>query len=614
SAQKTCIHKDIPNSDWVCVCNNTYCDELPPISRPTAPGVVLVYESNKSGDRFKRNELNVNTKVSYNGTKRQTITIDETLHYQKIYGFGGAFTDTTGMLLNSINYSLAINIIDGYFSGNGIEYSFGRVPISGTDYSVRYCDELPPISRPTAPGVVLVYESNKSGDRFKRSELNVNTKVSYNGTKRQTITIDETLHYQKIYGFGGAFTDTTGMLLNSINYSLAINIIDGYFSGNGIEYSFGRVPISGTDYSVRPYTYDDFANDTDLTRFSLQYEDYVWKIPYIKLAQKASPHRIKLIATSWSPPSWMKTTERIKVFAPLKGQPGGQYYQILANYLVKFLEAYRENGVTLWGLTVQNEPVQDHGINGLNMSAEQERDFIKLHLGPTLQRAGYGRDKLKLLMFDDTSPHLREYVDTILVDRESAKYISGIAMHWYYNQMMGPFPDLLLDYIYQNYPEFFVINTEACSLTGAMNGNWIYAENYAFDIIRDMNHWVRGWLEWNMALDMRGGPTWMPKHGCGGPVYVDVGAGEAYKQPTYYALAHFAKFISPDSVRISHTLSDRSVKGLSVLTAKRVDNGVVVTALNSADEDIVLHMNDTTSGQHFQHIITAHSIQSYIWW
>ncbi|XP_054167232.1 putative glucosylceramidase 4 [Oppia nitens] len=145
---------------------------------------------------------------------------------------------------------------------------------------------------------------------------------------------------------------------------------------------------------------------------------------------------------------------------------------------------YRQYGILFWGLTVQNEPVQDHGNNGLKMTALEERDFIKYNLGPTLWSAGFDRERLKLLIFDDTSPHIREYVDTILTDTEVTKYVSGVALHWYYNEIMGPFPDRVLDYVHYKYPDFPVINTEACSLTGAMNGNWNYAEHYAYDIIR----------------------------------------------------------------------------------------------------------------------------------
>ena len=152
--------------------------------------------------------------------------------------------------------------------------------------------------------------------------------------------------------------------------------------------------------------------------------------------------------------------------------------------LLRFLENYKQNGLEFWGLTVQNEPVQNHGINGLNMTSEQQRDYVKMNLGPTLTRNNFGKSNVHLLIYDDTSPHLREYVDTILSDSEAAEYVSGIAIHWYYNQMMGPFPELVLDYIYQNYPNHFMINTEACQLKGAGNGRWDFAENYAYDIIR----------------------------------------------------------------------------------------------------------------------------------
>ncbi|CAG2181731.1 unnamed protein product, partial [Oppiella nova] len=139
-------------------------------------------------------------------------------------------------------------------------------------------------------------------------------------------------------------------MLSSVDPSLASAIINSYFSENGIEFSFGRVPISGADYSLRPYTYDD--------------------IPYIKQAQSVCPHTLKLIGSNWSPPVWMKRIEEFVAFSELKGEVGGQYYQILANYYVKFLKAYQKNGITFWGLTTENEPVQDHHGNNLKMTPE----------------------------------------------------------------------------------------------------------------------------------------------------------------------------------------------------------------------------------------------------
>ncbi|CAG2180025.1 unnamed protein product, partial [Oppiella nova] len=243
-----------------------------------------------------------------------------------------------------------------------------------------YCDDFPPIVRPKA-GYVLLYESNRNGDHFKESSLKFK---SFNGNKnceknnclkkgkenQIIISVDKNHKYQKLYGFGNAFTDSAGYMLSSVDPSLATAIINSYFSANGIEFSFGRVPISGTDYSLRPYTYDDVYNDYKLKYFSLQREDFEWKIPYIKQAQSVCPHTLKLIGSNWSPPVWMKQIEEFIAFSELKGEVGGQYYQILANYYVKFLKAYQKNGITFWGLTTENEPVQDHHGNNLKMTPE----------------------------------------------------------------------------------------------------------------------------------------------------------------------------------------------------------------------------------------------------
>jgi len=126
-----------------------------------------------------------------------------------------------------------------------------------------------------------------------------------------------------------------------------------------------------------------------------------------------------------------------------------------------------------------------------------------------------------------------------------------------------------------------------------------------------LNHWVTGWVEWNMALDMTGGPRWNTKIGCGGPILIDPSKGEAYKQPSFYALGHFSKFISPNSVRIGHKL-DQILDNLSVLTIKRPDNATVVVALNSGTESIDFNVNDSKS--YISHKLSPHSINSFIWW
>ncbi|CAG2115367.1 unnamed protein product, partial [Medioppia subpectinata] len=488
--------------------------------------------------------------------------------------------------------------------------------------NATHCDQFPPLSRPKI-GYISVFESNRNGDRFKESALkfkpfygNINCVKNHCLKKsakdsQLTITVDKNRKYQKIYGFGGAFTDSAGYMLSSVDPALAAAVIDSYYSATGIEFSFGRVPIGGTDYSLRPYTYADAYNDKQLKYFSLQKEDFEWKMPYIKRAQSVCPHTLKLIASNWCPPVWMKQIEQHIGYSELKGEIGGEYYQILANYIVKFLDAYKENGITMWGLTTQNEPAEDHQLNNMQMSPESLKRFIEINLGPTLAQAGYNKNKLKLMILDDNTVSLTNWTDTVLTDNSLLQYVSGIANHWYYNERLGTKAvGAILEYVRHKHPDYFVINTEACVLDGPGNGKWSYAERYAIDIINQLNHWAVGWIEWNLALDVTGGPTWFERQGCGGPVYIDPLKGEAYKQPSFYSLGHFSKFVSPDSVRIGHEIVN-GAEGVHVLTAKRPDNGVVVVALNAGDTDIELNINNQNNW--VVNKLPSHSIQSYIW-
>ncbi len=142
----------------------------------------------------------------------------------------------------------------------------------------------------------------------------------------------------------------------------------------------------------------------------------------------------------------------------------------------------------MWGITIENEPGSGLNpqwyFNCLNLTATEERDFIKMNLGPTLEKAGYYSNKFKIMIFDDLANNLESWADTILSDKEAAKYVSGIAYHWYSNHKMSGFPEEELEAVHQKYSDFFTLNTEACHLEGAGNGRWDFGEQYAYDIIR----------------------------------------------------------------------------------------------------------------------------------
>ncbi|CAG2171563.1 unnamed protein product, partial [Oppiella nova] len=484
--------------------------------------------------------------------------------------------------------------------------------------NTTYCDDLDPIV-PQPKGTVLVFETNKKGDRHKQTELKVSTQYTETADESIVLTIDKNTKYQKIMGFGGAFTDASGLNLKSLPQELATNVIKDYFSANGIEYSMGRVPIAGADFSPRAYTYNDQKDDFELKTFALQKEDEDYKIPYIKMARNMSSHSLNLFASPWASPAWMKTNGHLNEGGFLIGAPGTKYYKTWANYFVKFLDAYKANGIEFWGMTVENEPAAGYqatyGFNCLGFNETLERDFVKLDLGPALKAAGYGRDKLNLMVFDDNGDKIINWADVCFNDKETAQYINGIAYHCYGNG--GKWWDVL-ETVHARHPDQFVISSECCQEFKVLKqgtlmrlGVWGNSESYARDIMNNLEHWTRGWVEWNLVLDMYGQPNWA-HFSSEAPILVNSTSKEYYKDPKFYILGHFSKFLAPDSVRVS-IKADKTVDGFNSVAFVRPDNATVVIVYNQRDIATDLIIKDQTVGQ-IKTKIESRSLQTYIYW
>lgn len=229
----------------------------------------------------------------------------------------------------------------------------------------------------------------------------------------------------------------------------------------------------------------------------------------------------------------MKTTGVSTGVGELRGKPGGPFYKAWANYLVKFVEAYQSMDVPLWGLSAGNEPSFAYEPGFLNlalpMNSSLQRDFLKYDLGPALESVNFTKaNGFNLLMFDDnrnissaineSNPfncvpceNIEEFSDMVLSDPAAAKYVSGIAFHWY--DMDLEEEPTILDHVHEKYPDYFLLNTEACTpyemgVERVSLGNWTRAEQYALDILHDLNHHASGWMDWNMAVDC---PPWTYK-------------------------------------------------------------------------------------------------------
>lgn len=435
--------------------------------------------------------------------------------------------------------------------------------------NATYCDTITRI-RPNF-GSFQVYTTTNNGKRFEKSSGAI-TRIADNleqGSFFNTsvIRLFSNRRYQYINGFGGSVTDAASINWRKLSDDAQTNFVNSYFSEKGLEYSLIRVPIAGSDFSTHPYTYNETPwGDRRLTNYSLTLEDYLYKIPLIKRAMRASPGEILITASTWSPPVWMKTNERITGFSLLRPL----YYTSYANYHLKFLEEYDKADIKIWAITTTNEPL--NGIvpiaqfNSLGWTPQTHARWIANHLGPVIRNSQF--NSTKILAIDDQRYILRIWMLGMEAENHQAlDYIDGIAVHYYGNFA----PASILDDIQRRYPSKFILSTEACE--GAMPwhlekvelGSWRRARRYTQNILQDLNHFVTGWIDWNLCLDPNGGPNWANNF-VDSPilVYED---DTFFKQPMFYAMGHFSKFIPRGSQRI-HVLrrSIPTIDQLAVIT------------------------------------------------
>ncbi|XP_078063991.1 lysosomal acid glucosylceramidase [Mustelus asterias] len=476
--------------------------------------------------------------------------------------------------------------------------------------NATYCDTMDPLVLPKR-GHFLLYETNKAGKRLENRTGKILTRSKQKGLQ---LLFDVKKTYQRIKGFGGAVTDAAAINIQSLSAGAQENLLRSYFSEEGIEYNIIRVPMASCDFSTRLYTYDDHPGDLDLKHFSLTEEDSKMKIPIMQRAKALSKRPLSLFASPWTAPPWMKTSDSMIGKGTLKGNPGGQYYKSWAKYFIRFLDEYAKHNLSFWALTIQNEPttgmITNYSFQCMGFTAEMERDFIVLDLGPALQNSTH--KDVQLMILDDQRILLPSWAKVVLDDVHAARYVHGIAVHWYLDMLIPA--DKTLGATHDLFPEYYLFSTEAC--TGFMPwehtvklGSWERGARYSHDIIQDMNYFVTGWTDWNIALDLQGGPNWV-KNFVDSPVIVNSSQDAFYKQPMFYHMAHFSKFIPEDSLRVG--LDPSAATKLETVAFLRPDGIAVVNVLNWSMDDIDFVIWDPEHGFLEAHS-PADSIQSYLW-
>jgi len=415
------------------------------------------------------------------------------------------------------------------------------------------------------------------------------------------VFVDPSKRAQTILGIGGALTDASAETFAKLPAAAQQEFLDAHFNPRtGLGYRLARTSIHSCDFSSSSYTYVD-EGDKALASFSIAH-DRQYRIPLIKRAMAAAGGRLTLFASPWSPPAFMKTNHDMLHGGKL--QP--EFYQSWANYYAKFITAYEREGIPVWGISIQNEPMATQTWESCIYTAEDERDFLKNFLGPTMKREGLG-DR-KIIVWDHNRDLIYQRVSTILNDPAAAQYVWGIGYHWYEPWSGG---DQMFDnvkLVREAFPNTNLLFTEGTvdSFKPQDMASWRLGEAYGRSMINDFNSGCVGWTDWNVLLDENGGPNHVGNF-CFAPVHANTKTGALTYTNSYYYIGHFSKFIRPGARRIASSPSRSALLSTAFLNA---DGQVSVVVMNKGDQKISYYL--WVDGNAAELISLPHSIQTLV--
>jgi len=464
----------------------------------------------------------------------------------------------------------------------------------------------------------------------------------------EVIKLFPSVKKQRIEGIGSSFTEASAYVLAHMSLDDRHAVMRSLFGPEGAQFSLCRFPIGSCDFCVSGrYSHAELENDTELTSFSIRndkdgfskecYPDVIDEsydlLPMIQEARKISDEvdqSIRFIGSAWTAPPWMKDNNAYYVSGCEKNNFSGsggvlldEHYQTYARYLVKFCQAYANEGVNLWGLTPVNEPLGNNGQwESMHFTPRTQRRFIRDYLGPLLQKENIN---LALLILDHSRDQLELWADELYSDSQTAKYLHGAAVHWY-ESTVNVYEDVF-ERVHEKYPNFSIIHTEGCiddlgndAPDGVMDpegykesnwfnndsfwwsksaSDWAYSVNwagvdasehpmyvpvhrYARNIIVSLDHWVSGWIDWNCVLDQRGGPNHVGNY-CGAPIMVNLFEKQIYYTPIFYVLSQFSRSIRPGdyAIKVETVLSPNVKKNVFCCATINSENIIIIHILNT---------------------------------
>jgi len=423
---------------------------------------------------------------------------------------------------------------------------------------------------------ITVYHSDEKENRLSLMgsfampyvDTDVNEVYGHPGDiEADVLNIHDDIEYQTVLGIGGAFSESAALAWRTLPEEKQKEFIEAYFdSEKGIGYNFGRLSIASCDFSYEDYTYVTEGDQT-LDSFDISH-DKAAVFPMVKAARKLSD--LLLFASPWSPPAYMKTNgERI-----FGGHLKKEYYPLWAKYFRKYIEACKNEGIDIWGVTLQNEPRHTQMWESCLYSPEEETEFLG-YLGKELHNTG-----VKIFCYD----HCRERVyerSKKIFESESGEFCDGIAHHWYSGDHFGE-----LEAFSRRYPDKLNIASEGCC---AISGTGInpdceleFAEKYAHDILGCFRHGLNAYCDWNLTLNENNGPYHNREgRGCSAdaPVYCNAESGEIVYRLPYYYIGHISKFVKRGAKVIN---SSSYTEALDSCAFKNPDGEIVLVVMNTA--------------------------------
>ena len=410
------------------------------------------------------------------------------------------------------------------------------------------------------------YENNRK--EVTRQEVEVLKELK--GDEMNVVNLYPEITYQTFLGFGGAITEAAGYAFSKLTKENQEKALEYYFGEEGNAYHMVRSHIDSCDFSLGVYSAMDDPEDTDLKSFTLA-RDEQYILPLLRAAQEKAKDTFDLMLSPWSPPAFMKTNkERVH-----GGKLKPEYRKLWARYICRYIREYENKGFKVSRITVQNEPLATQKWDSCIYTAEEEKEFLRDYLYPTLAEEGLGQ--IKIDIWDHNKERLYEKARDI-IDDETDSMIDGVAFHWYSGDHFEA-----IGLTHDAYPDKELIFSEGCVEYSRFDTNQLRnAQMYAHDILGNLNGGMTAFLDWNIFLDEKGGPNHVGNH-CDAPIMVDTAEGTFEAKLSFDYIGHFSRYIKPGAKRIG--LSKYCAE-LEVTAFKNTDNSVTLVALNRTERNL----------------------------